>query len=219
MSLVNHCFEADDYLRPSKPIGSIDEELPNFGEDVVIIVCSTDPRNPVQMRSHPRQGIPYSKPLKHFAYFKMPQDFEYPAALPSLYSKNVLIISNASRDSSEISEVNNALDHWEQLCKVGEVNTAVDMCFELIENAFLERNLFTVQKLLDEANPDKLDSRVTVGMLRASFRAKDHLGPSWTSLLAKERRRLQGQGRNDKRILRGLVSGNAESFISAQSAA
>jgi hypothetical protein len=132
----------------------------------------------------------------------------------STFVRSILNISSkATVNASKMSKAAGTLGLLRSLCRSGEISGAVDRCFEVIEIAFARRDLPLVNELLDGADPAVLDSRVTVGMLRATSRAKDRL-PAWPSLLLRERRRLKCIGRDEKRMLRGLLSLNGESTFS-----
>lgn len=108
----------------------------------------------------------------------------------------------------------NTLALLRSLCRRNEVDAAVARTFLVIETYFTKSDFASINEILAAADPISLHSRVTVGMLRATYRAKDVL-PAWTGLLAKERTRLRTDSKNENKILRGLLSANANTAIAS----
>jgi len=115
----------------------------------------------------------------------------------------------ASVNSSKVSLASETMAALRSYCAAGDIDSAVDRCFEMIENWFAQNDLPLVDETLSYAEPEYLDSRVIIGMLRATFRAREKLY-YWHLLLQKERRRIKREGRDDLRMLRGLLEANGE---------
>ncbi|MDN7905218.1 hypothetical protein QZM18_13965 [Burkholderia diffusa] len=135
-----------------------------------------------------------------------------PNPVQSLWNKRRLHVSS----ETEMTKISATLAAMRILCRRGDVDAAVDRTFDVIETAFANRDLDTVDELLKGAEPADLDSRVTVGMLRATSRAKDMLH-AWNVLFLKERQRLVAEGRNDKKVLRGMLPLHADTAITSES--
>jgi len=120
-----------------------------------------------------------------------------------------------AQGTSATSRMKATLSSLRVLCQHGDIDGAVDRCFEVIENALACLNLDSVDELLENAEPECLDPRITIGMLRATSRVRDKL-QAWIPLLLKEQARLQRDGRDEKRMLRGLLPVNANITYSGQ---
>lgn len=106
--------------------------------------------------------------------------------------------------TSNVSKVDDFLEVLEKECAAGDIDHAVDHCFDLIERAFYVKDLALVNDLLSRAISCTLHHRVKVGMLRSTFRARSYL-KSWNFLLHAAALQLELEGKKSNKILRGLI--------------
>jgi hypothetical protein len=74
----------------------------------------------------------------------------------------------------------------------------MEVRFTKVHQLLVARDFKACNKVLEDFDPDGSETIVGVGMLRASFAARDHL-PAWWDLLEKMEQRVV-----NKRLLRGL---------------
>ncbi|QDQ84045.1 hypothetical protein [Paraburkholderia megapolitana] len=106
-------------------------------------------------------------------------------------------------DTSYVSETDQFLSALYRLSVVDDGQPALEFGFDFIERAFRANNLARIDRVLAHAQPSQITVWASVGMLRATFRAKDKLG-AWQRFFEGTRTVLREKNLNDKKMLRGL---------------
>ena len=94
--------------------------------------------------------------------------------------------------------------------------TLMSFVFDRVEGAFAERDLKTVDDILYLYEPSQSIDIVSVGLLRATFRANKRL-KSWDACLARVVKHLNDSGKDWRRQLRGLLGVNDSIVLAANS--
>ena|SRR5271168_4920884 len=98
-------------------------------------------------------------------------------------------------------------------CSANDVDEAMKLCFEFIEEQIVADRLYLVKQCLEELSKhvwlpiqkQALPTLIMVGVLRGTFRIKDELGFHWTNFRSLTIERIQSEKGDVDRILRGLL--------------
>ncbi|WP_321819634.1 MULTISPECIES: hypothetical protein [unclassified Burkholderia] len=117
----------------------------------------------------------------------------------------VSIVPEQCSATASVSVTDSVVNLMCRLSADGEVTHAVKVAFGRVERSFAEFDVDLVDELLAKVveNKSYLHARILTGLLRSTFRAKEHLY-SWNNLLLATREELQGRGLNTQRLLSGL---------------
>lgn len=102
---------------------------------------------------------------------------------------------------SEAKRATDVITSWEQ---VGKGRLASFYVVYFIEQSFRLRAYEQVNRLLGEIDVAPLTEWSMIALLRASFSARTFL-PAWPRLLGAVREKLQAEGKDTQKLLRGLI--------------
>lgn len=88
-------------------------------------------------------------------------------------------------------------------------------CFGAIEKAFAKTEIEVVNIMLEILDPSKIPSIASLGVARATARAKGNL-PQWRTYVAKLESHLLAQGETVSHTMRGLISKDDQLAFSAR---
>ena len=151
-------------------------------------------------------------------------------ALPSHQLKNVIMIGSDSKEDTKslwyegvavfVSNIEFASTHTENIQIIDEeslgfierfydlkskneiIKATVEM-YKLVDELLIEKKFQTCDKILKVIEVDRLSVELNVGLLRITYPAKNEL-VLWNHFYNRVSKKLQRDGRNEKKLLRGL---------------
>lgn len=126
---------------------------------------------------------------------------------------------NRDVDNSTYFSVNNINEQrWSTLQNIyvksaeGKEGEALKYLYSVIERAFSSGNTELVDEILESFDPDRVGRMVSVGLVRATFRARSEL-KHWQSCLASVAYYLTQNDQSPSHILRGLFKVNGRTLL------
>ncbi|WP_157642800.1 hypothetical protein [Burkholderia ubonensis] len=124
--------------------------------------------------------------------------------MPTPHTTNVRVVGTLARAKpDEIREVKRASEFLLSCEQSGNGQLASFFAVYFVEQSFRLRAYENVNTLLDEIDISPLTEWSMIALLRSSFSARKYL-PAWSRLLAAVHDKLQAEGKDTKKLLRGL---------------
>lgn len=122
------------------------------------------------------------------------------------FSRCLSVVSGSEFEDSSIAKGDDAREARDLICsweKNGDGKLASFYAVFFVETGFRRREYKKINKLLSDIDVDDITEWSIVALLRSSFFARSYL-PAWGGLLSAAREKLEREGKDAHRILRGL---------------
>lgn len=126
-----------------------------------------------------------------------------------IYAKSLQALRAATQERSnssttrDASLVSSALTVAYSLESKGEARAASREIMTFLDGCLSSNSLVEPNRLLSEADVEKMSSRSLIGLIRSTFVARDHL-PAWDGAYTRAWHRAQSLGKNPESLFLGL---------------